>query len=154
VTPYDPEYAPVVVVLLIGKEPPTPKENVPADPSAELKVCEPLAVGVNVTVSAGPGPVIEKLAGTVSENTCPPSPETEYDARDGVGEFSPIAPVPVTDRTPVALFTVTVPVPVLGLTIFPNAKPVAPLSAIGRKTLALASPDVDPTVGTVGLTAT
>jgi hypothetical protein len=60
----------------------------------------------------------------------------------------------VTVRAPVLLFTATLPLPVLGRTIFPNARAVELLSAIGRKTLAAASPDVDPADGVVPLTAT
>ena len=67
---------PVAVVLVIGNEPPMEKANVPADPSAELKICAPLAVLVSETVSGVPGPLIWNVAGALIENACPPSPLT------------------------------------------------------------------------------
>jgi hypothetical protein len=101
-------------------------------PSAELKVCAPLAVDVKWTVSGEPGPAIWKVKGTLSENACPPSPVITYEARVGEGEPIPNDPVPLTVRCPVEALTETEPVPVVGRTILPKANPVELVTLIGR----------------------
>ena len=62
-----PLYFPVTVVVLNGNEPPTPNENVPADPRVLERVCDPVAVAVVVTVNEFAPDVIEKVAGTAME---------------------------------------------------------------------------------------
>jgi hypothetical protein len=144
----------VTVELETGNDPPTPKENVPEDPAVELRVCDPLAVLVSVTVKGVPEPDIWKFAGMPREKVCPPSPLTLYVARVGAGEARPIAPVPERVRLPVAASIDTDPVPLVGRTMRPKASPVLLAILIGRKTFAMPRPAVEPVIGMVGDRAT
>jgi len=137
-------YVPSAVVDVSAKLPPTRIGRVPALPIAPLKLWLPLVLGVSVTTMVSPPLVKSNVEGTETEKLWPPSPVAVKLAAVEAGEGILVTPVPVVVTAPVAAASDTVPLPVRGRVILPNASADELVIAIERKTLAVASPASDP----------